>query len=694
MSIHPFPANNNTPTPPLPPTPPPPWLLKYLSRGFRLVFYPSRQKGPAGPEGIGWLTREYTAENYPPGANVGIVLGHEIAPGRFLADVDLDWVDGTPLARSLLPATGFGFGRASRLVSHAFYTTRTPVTTRAFDNIDGKPFVELRGVKSDGQPGFQTMAPPSVHPNEEVLELRQDGDIGHVDDLPRAVTLYATACMLLAHVGHRGLLHDARLAMAGFLLQLGLTEDEVIAVGQAVAEVTGNDVVDVAAAVRSTAQKLRRSEHVNGRVALAKVIGADGRAVVSRITEWFGGTIFLLDRHDKPIRDNQENIRRGLDQLRIELSYDSFAGQILIKRDGVTAPYDDAARNRLWLEFDGRLGFRPTADYFDVVISNLARNATFHPVRDYLDSLAWDRVPRVDTWLARYGGAADNEYTRAVGALALLAAVRRVRQPGCKFDELLVLESEQGQLKSTALRALCPHDDWFTDDLPLNVDAKQVIERTRGRWLVEAAELSGLRRGEVEHLKSLLSRQVDGPVRLAYGRMSISQPRQFIVIGTTNAHNYLKDATGNRRFWPVRVQRFDVEALARDRDLIWAEASAREKASESIRLNPRLYELAELQQERRHDVDPWEPKIRAAAKTGERVRWTYDDVWNLVDTSIDRRTPEGQVRLSKILQRLGFRRIAVRRGNEIIMGWGRDPRSLLTREEEEEEPSEGGVPRA
>jgi predicted P-loop ATPase len=189
----------------------------------------------------------------------------------------------------------------------------------------------------------------------------------------------------------------------------------------------------------------------------------------------------------------------------------------------------------------------------------------------------------------------------------LIAAVRRVRVPGAKFDELPIFEGEQGTGKSTGLRALCPDEDWFSDDLPLGVDAKQIIERTSGRWIIEAAELHGNRGREAEALKAFLSRQVDGPVRLAYARMPTTAPRQFILIGTTNSRvGYLKDSTGARRFWPVVVRQFDVKAVARDRDQLWAEAAHREAAGSSIRLDPALWRAAAAAQEERRAIDPWE----------------------------------------------------------------------------------------
>jgi predicted P-loop ATPase len=140
-----------------------------------------------------------------------------------------------------------------------------------------------------------------------------------------------------------------------------------------------------------------------------------------------------------------------------------------------------------------------------------------------------------------------------VGRLWLVAAVRRIREPGCKFDEMLVLESPtQGLDKSSALAALAVKDDWFTDQLPLNADDKKVIETLAGRWIVEAAEL-----------KAFLSQRIDR-ARMSYGRLVTEVPRQCVIVGTTNDDAYLRDSTGNRRFWPVKIDRFDLAALRRD----------------------------------------------------------------------------------------------------------------------------------
>ena len=309
------------------------------------------------------------------------------------------------------------------------------------------------------------------------------------------------------------------------------------------------------------------------------------------------------------------------------------------------------------------------------VLRHRARQHAFHPVWIYLDSVTWDDTPRLDTWLVESAGAPDTPYTRAVSALVLIAAVRRVRHPGCKFDEMLVLESQvQGVFKSTALQALCPDPDWFSDDLPLNVDSRQLIERTSGKWIVEASDLSGMRTSQVEGLKGLLSRQVDGPVRMAYARLPVEAPRQFIIIGTTNSFTYLSDQTGNRRFWPVRIASFNMPWITAHRDQLWAEAATREATGDSIRLDPALYAEAATQQAHRMYDHPWAEALGAYySGTGGSLRVTPDDLWTFLAVPVERRTAQGSRIIAQAMQELGFRRITIRTDTDtIVKGWGRD----------------------
>jgi hypothetical protein len=662
----------------------PEWLKKYYERGFRLIFYPQKQKGPSGQEAIAWTDRADEIGDWKGNSNVGTFTGQEIQPNKFLVDIDFDWGDGLPLARGILPATGFGFGRESRVITHSFYTTEKPIPLTVFKMLDGKKnFVEVRGTKTDGTVGIQTMLPPSIHPNGEELILRMNDEIGHYDAevLMRRITLYAVACLVYSVFANGQLLHDSRLALAGFLLGEGLSVEEASMIAEAVASVSGNNVADAKLTVKTTAARIRTGEHVQGKSMLAKAIGDHGKAVISRIKEWLGSSDFKEDHKGKILANDQDNVRLALEKMECSLSFDIFSQKPLInypgggpEGDAYSGPLVDTVVRKLWLRADDKFRFRPSKDFFYDVVENSAYENKFHPVLDYLKSLEWDGVPRLNTWIIHSGGAADTDYVQAVSALTLIAAVRRVTKPGCKFDEMIVLESQmQGLQKSTALRTLCPKDEWFSDDLPLNVDAKQIVERTLGKWIIEASDLSGMASSQVEHLKGMLSRQVDGPVRLAYGRLPVEQPRQFIIVGTTNSYTYLTDSTGNRRFWPIRVQKFDVAWIRENRDQIWAEAFAREQMGATIRLDPSLYSHATMQQERRRAEDPWELKLEESFPKDQKWRLTPDEVWAPLGISIDRRDPKNNDRVLKAMHKLGFKRTSIRdSANRVVKGFARD----------------------
>jgi predicted P-loop ATPase len=366
---------------------------------------------------------------------------------------------------------------------------------------------------------------------------------------------------------------------------------------------------------------------------------------------------FARDKHGDVVPNSQHNIRLALAKMRVRLAFNAFALRVeIVLPDGRVEQMSDDAIVPIWLAIDARFHFRPARNLFDAVILADARRSAYHPILDYLSALRWDGTKRLDNWLTTYGGAKSTAFTRAVGAIVLIAAVRRVRQPGVKFDELLIWEADQGRVKSQAVNALCPNDDWFSDDLPLGVDAKQVIERTSGKWIVEAGELHGQRQREAEYLKSFLSRRRDGPVRLAYERLSKEVPRQFLLIGTTNKYTgYLSDSTGNRRFWPVRVEQFDLARLIADRDQLWAEAAHREAAGESIHLDSSLWAAAGREQEDRRLVDPWEELILDEIVFDEKPDTiAAADIWTALGSMASQRDNRHAQRVADIMTRLGY----------------------------------------
>lgn len=376
-----------------------------------------------------------------------------------------------------------------------------------------------------------------------------------------------------------------------------------------------------------------------------------------------GEDAFQTDKDGKPYA-NQFNIRLALSKMGVTVRHDTFADRLLIEGlEGRGPELNDPAMIRLRLTIQERFRFLPGKDFFHDVVEDLARQAPFHPVCQYLDSLQWDGVPRLDGWLSRYGGAPNTEFTRAAGSLVFVAAVRRVRQPGVKFDEMLVLESKQGTNKSSALRLLAVRDEWFIDDLPLNAESKVVIERLNGRWIAEAAELKGSRKAEVEHLKAFLSRQWD-TARMSYARLSETRPRQCVIIGTTNSARYLRDASGNRRFWPVAVEGFDLAALRRDRDQLWAEAAVRDAEGLPIQLDPALWEAAAIEQDARRVEDPF--VVTLDTVLGERTgRIRTVDLWRLLDVKPGQQTQEHNARLGDAMQELGWEKARLRFGGPL-----------------------------
>lgn len=235
-----------------------------------------------------------------------------------------------------------------------------------------------------------------------------------------------------------------------------------------------------------------------------------------------------------------------------------------------------------------------------------AKANAIHPIKDYLEGLSWDGTPRLDTLLIDYLGAEDTPYTRAVTRKTFTAAVARIFKPGCKFDYVLVLAGPQGRGKSTLVAKMSM--GWYTDSLA-GIGTKEAYEGIQGFWLVELGELAVMRKAEIETIKNFISKQVDS-YRAAYGRRVEDHPRQCIFIGTTNSTSFLRDDTGNRRFWPVRlVERPPAKTVWSDLreeviDQLWAEAVTLYRDGELLFLPPELESQAQEQQAQFTEDDP------------------------------------------------------------------------------------------
>jgi predicted P-loop ATPase len=240
-------------------------------------------------------------------------------------------------------------------------------------------------------------------------------------------------------------------------------------------------------------------------------------------------------------------------------------------------------------------------------VQTVAREHSWHPVREYLQALVWDGIPRIETWLSDYLGCQTSEFTHAIGSRWLISAVARIFRPGCQVDCVLLLEGPQGIKKSSALRALVG-DEWFSDHLA-DLGTKDSRLDLLGKWVVEMSELAGMRRVDVEKVKAFLTARLDH-FRPPYGRRAVDVPRQNVFAASTNDQQPFVDSTGNRRFWPVRCGRIDVDGIRRDRDQLWAEAYHRFKQGDVWWLdNPELNLLAQREQDRRYEPGVWDDLI-------------------------------------------------------------------------------------
>lgn len=271
----------------------------------------------------------------------------------------------------------------------------------------------------------------------------------------------------------------------------------------------------------------------------------------------------------------------------------------------------------------------------------------FHPIVEYIKSLQWDGVPRVNTLLIDYFGAEDNAYTRAAIRKMLCAAVTRVFHPGTKFDTALILVGPQATYKSTFVKKL--GKNWFSDTFT-TVQGKESFEQIQGAWLVEIAELSGLKKAEVETIKHYISKCEDS-FRPAYGRTIETYKRQCVFFGTTNSKDFLRDPTGNRRFLPIDVRpeyatkNVAQELTEEEVDQVWAEAYEMYKQGESLYMTGEEDMLAKIEQHKHSEQDERKGIIE------EYLNAKYPDNWASMDLYDRRRWLEDPLSQAGTIQK-------------------------------------------
>ena len=385
------------------------------------------------------------------------------------------------------------------------------------------------------------------------------------------------------------------------------------------------------------------------------------------------------------------NARAAIRHLGLTCEHDTFHDKLIIGGQAIeqwTGELTDNTVHMLRVTIERTYRLDPgTGNTFDAAIQECLQGG-YDPVADYLDSLAWDGVPRLRTWLATYMGADDTALNAAIGGLMLIAAVRRVRSPGCKFDQILVLISDEGKNKSSAIEILAGQGN-FSDQTILTLDDRAQQEALSGIWLYEIADLAGMSKADTERVKAFASRRVDR-ARPAYARSRVDKPRRCVFFASTNHATFLKSQTGNRRFWPVEVGRIDLAALARDRDQLWAEATMREARGVPLFLPEGLWTQAGLMQDARREADPWED-ILAAIVPGDKSRnaklcqspdgrgmeWritTRDVLENVLLLPVEKLSDVTAKRVAHIMRRLGWEGPKVfRDSGELYKGYRRDP---------------------
>lgn len=387
--------------------------------------------------------------------------------------------------------------------------------------------------------------------------------------------------------------------------------------------------------------------------------------------KWGGANDERLVRDHKgrpePVLENIVLILKNDSRWDGVIAHNEFSG-VTVKRkpppfeqgeEGEWFDMDDA-RLEYWLGENYNLRRAPESALQRGVA--LAADANrFHEVKDYLNGLKWDQVPRLRYWLAAYLGAEESEYTALVGTKYLVGAVARIlRAPAeVKMENVLILEGPQGALKSTSLKTL--FSPWFTD-AAFEIGSTDGYQIIRGMWGVELAELDNFNRAEASKSKAFFSRERD-IYRNPYGRKPVKVVRQCVFAGSVNHATYLKDDTGNRRYWPVSVGRIDIEELAAERDQLWAEAVQLFRDGEIWYVRAAEAAIFKEQQDQRYVGDAWEERIIGyldgkTSTTGDVIdeASSSDILAKALHLDTGKWTPAEQMRLGRIMARLGWAR--------------------------------------
>lgn len=692
------------------PTPRPADLAPYMEEGYQLVpinrWDARDERGPRGksPRDSRWLQRGYPYADVERWVESGGNAGVRLTDSDVVVDVDPRNAPGGDAAEVLSwLGEDFGFDPRScptvRTGSGGLHLyARLPEPMRVRNSLPGLPGVEFKSA------GRQVLAAGSVHPCGRHYEWDE-----FAPPLPEAPVLPAALVEAIRRreperreVGGPDRLDPAH--VASLVRQLDVADyrdhDEWFELMQSAHYASGGDLgareafvewctadppyADHGEQIRARWHSLHADPEgpaVATGTLLKRVVDAGGNPNPPAAQE-FGrweepedeegprSPKFTRNKDGTP-KSSYANALEGVKALGIRPEYDELHDRIALRGDlgpirevhpHATEVWSDSlmlAVSRLLVE---RFRLEVPTNRVQDAVKTIALERPFNPLLEYLDPLAWDGKPRVDSWLVDYVGAEDTPYVRGVGRLMLLGAVARAYRPGVKFDSMVVLEGPQGTFKSTLLRKL--GGEWTLEGIPhKNPNDRDVVDAMLGYWIVEMEELASLRRSDVDSLKAFLSRTRDR-ARLAYARNSEDFPRRCVFVGTTNDTTYLTDMTGNRRFLPVRIGRIKVDAVERDRDQLWAEAVRewkRDPRPETLVLERSLWSAAAAEQESRRHLDPWEEVVQAYLEgvEGDVVK-AKEVLWECCQRGPADVSRADYMRLAGVMQRLGWSKVRVR----------------------------------
>lgn len=371
-------------------------------------------------------------------------------------------------------------------------------------------------------------------------------------------------------------------------------------------------------------------------------------------------------------------LRRG-DVAGVHIGYDAFSDEIMAAPWGTQdwRPFTDADYTRLRIRLEsGPTGFCAIGrEMIRDVVAMVAQDKRFDSAQVWLDGLRWDGRPRIERFLADYFGAELTEYARAVALYVWTAMAGRVLDPGCQADMVPIFVGDQGVGKSTGVAAMVPAPEHFME-VRLDEAEETLARRMRAKLIGEIGELRGMASREIEHIKAFVTRRHEEWVP-KYREFAVKFPRRLVFIGTTNADEFLGDETGNRRWLPVRVGQVDREAIARDRDQLWAEAAVRWLAEGVVWMG--VEEQAAPAHEEHRIVDAWEETIarwleEPAGVEGDgrnrdglvRTTAVLSSALGLVPSQVTRRE---QLRVAKVLRALGGRKTRARVDGVFAQMW-------------------------